>query len=216
MPGWATAISPGPSDESGQAVNFLLDAGVPDIFSTGPAISPGGTLSFTPAANANGTSTVTVSLHDNGGIANGGDDTSAAQTFPVTVTPVNDPPSFTKGGNQTVAEDSGLHTVANWIAPASIVKGPADEASQVVDFVIDTDTNPALFAVHAGGRLGRDPDLHAGGERERVRDDRAPRSRQRGRAQRRRRHERDPDVHDQRLPAPTTPRHAPPATTRRS
>ena len=147
LPGWATAISPGPSDESGQTVNFLLDAGVPDIFSTGPAISPGGTLSFTPAANANGMSTVTASLHDNGGTANGGDDTSAAQTFAVTVTPVNDPPTFTKGGNQTATEDSGLHTVANWIAPASIVKGPADEATQVVDFVIDSDTNAALFTV---------------------------------------------------------------------
>ncbi len=143
--GWATAISPGPSDESGQTVNFIVDTGVPDLFSSGPAVSPSGTLTFTPAANANGVSTVSVSLHDNGGIANGGDDTSAVVTFTITLTAVNDPPTFTKGANQTSTEDSGGHAVAGWAT--NIVKGPADESAQIVDFVIDSNSNPALFSV---------------------------------------------------------------------
>ena len=67
-----------------------------------PAIAATGTLTYTPAANANGTATVTVRLQDNGGTANGGQDTSAAQTFTITVTAVNDVPSFTKGPDQTV------------------------------------------------------------------------------------------------------------------
>ena len=46
--------------------------------------------------------TVTVPLQDNGGTANGGVDTSAPQTFTITVTAVNDAPSFTKGADQTV------------------------------------------------------------------------------------------------------------------
>ena len=45
---------------------------------------------------------MTVQLHDNGGTANGGVDTSAAQTFTITVTAVNDAPSFTKGAGSDV------------------------------------------------------------------------------------------------------------------
>ncbi|HEX3558566.1 MAG TPA: Calx-beta domain-containing protein, partial [Pyrinomonadaceae bacterium] len=44
-----------------------------------------GTLTYTPAANKFGQATVSVSLHDNGGTANGGQDTSAVQTFTITV-----------------------------------------------------------------------------------------------------------------------------------
>ncbi len=50
---------------------------------------------------------------------NGGDDTSDAQTFTITVTAINDIPSFTKGANQTVDEDSGLHTVSGWATSIS-------------------------------------------------------------------------------------------------
>src|SRR2546425_10176515 len=41
--------------------------------------------------NANGAATVTVKLHDNGGVANGGVDTSAPQTFTITLTPTTIP-----------------------------------------------------------------------------------------------------------------------------
>ena len=42
------------------------------LFSVQPAIASNGTLTFTPAPNAFGSATVTVSLSDNGGTANGG------------------------------------------------------------------------------------------------------------------------------------------------
>src|SRR2546430_13581610 len=51
------------------------------------SIAANGTLTYTPAAGATGTATVTVSLHDSGGTANGGIDTSAAQTFTITLIP---------------------------------------------------------------------------------------------------------------------------------
>ena len=38
---------------------------------------------------------MTVHVHDNGGTANGGVDTSAPQTFTITVTAVNDAPAVT-------------------------------------------------------------------------------------------------------------------------
>ena len=108
---WATAISPGPPDESAQTLTFLITGNTnAALFSAPPAVSPTGALTYTPAANAIGTATITVTLKDNGGTANGGVDTSAAQTFTITVQHVNQPPSFTKGPDQTVLEDAGPHT----------------------------------------------------------------------------------------------------------
>jgi hypothetical protein len=106
--GWATAISRGPADEGGQTVNFIVTNNNSGLFSVQPAISATGTLTFTPAASAKGVATVSVQIHDNGGTANGGVDTSVAQTFTITVNLVygfinvqNLPPSsgtkFTRG-----------------------------------------------------------------------------------------------------------------------
>ncbi|HEV3004809.1 MAG TPA: DUF4214 domain-containing protein [Pirellulales bacterium] len=52
-----------------------------------------GTLSYTPVAGAQGTATITVTVHDDGGTANGGIDTTT-RTFHVTVTQVNDAPTI--------------------------------------------------------------------------------------------------------------------------
>ena len=76
------------------------------LFSVQPAVAANGTLTYTPAADASGAATVTVQLHDNGGTAGGGADTSAGQTFAITVTAVNDVPSFIGGADQTVLEDA--------------------------------------------------------------------------------------------------------------
>src|SRR3989442_5726221 len=103
------------------------------------AVSATGTLTFTPAAGATGAATVTVQLHDNGGTANGGVDTSAAQTLTISVTAVNDAPSFTKGADQTVLEEAGPQTVSGWATP--INPGPADESGQTANFPV-TPTNP--------------------------------------------------------------------------
>ena len=59
---------------------------------------------------ANGISTFDVVVQDDGGIANGGVDTSAPQSFTITVEAVNNAPSFTKGTDQTVNEDAGPRT----------------------------------------------------------------------------------------------------------
>ena len=93
--GWATAISAGPANESGQAVDFIVSNNNNALFAVQPAVSPTGTLTYTPAGNANGSATVSVQIHDNGGVLNGGVDTSAVQTFTITVTPVNDAPTAT-------------------------------------------------------------------------------------------------------------------------
>jgi hypothetical protein len=165
VPNWATAISAGPGD-SGQAVNFIVTNNTNTaLFSTQPAISPTGTLTYTPAANATGAATITITLHDDGGTANGGQDTSAPQTFTITVNAVNDAPSFTKGPNQTVNEDAGAQTVPNWAT--AISAGPPDESGQAVNFVVTNNTNTALFsaqpAISPTGTLTYTPAANANG-----------------------------------------------------
>jgi hypothetical protein len=163
--GWATAISAGPSNESGQTLTFNVTGNTnPGLFSAAPAISSTGELTYTPAANANGSATITLTLSDSGGTANGGVDTSAAQTFTITVTDVNDAPSFTGGGNQTVNEDAGQVTANGWAS--SISAGP-NESGQTVSFVIDSNDNPSLFsagpAVAADGTLTFTPAANQNG-----------------------------------------------------
>ena len=161
---WATGISPG-QGEAGQTLTFVIsDNTNPSLFSAGPAISSTGTLSFTPAANAFGSANLTVSLKDNGGTANGGQDTSASQTFTITVNSVNDAPTFTKGANQTVNEDPGFVNVFNWAT--AIVGGPANESS-FVNFVVTNNTNSSLFiaqpVVSSSGTLSYSPNSNANG-----------------------------------------------------
>jgi uncharacterized delta-60 repeat protein len=83
---WATAISQGAGDE-GQTLNFVVQATNASLFAVPPAISPTGTLTYTPATGVSGAALVTVTLHDSGGTAGGGSDTSAAQTFIINVGP---------------------------------------------------------------------------------------------------------------------------------
>ena len=92
-------------------MNFDVQNDNNGLFSAQPAIDANGNLTFTPGTDIVGTANVTVTLHDNGGTANGGVDTSAAQMFTISVTPVNHAPSFTAGSDQTVLEDSGAATV---------------------------------------------------------------------------------------------------------
>lgn len=91
--GWATAISVGPANEATQTAQFVASNDNPSLFSTQPAIATDGTLTFTPAAGTSGTATVSVSLVDDGGTTNGGDDTSDTQTFTISVVPVNATPT---------------------------------------------------------------------------------------------------------------------------
>ncbi|MDO9302341.1 MAG: Ig-like domain-containing protein, partial [Anaerolineales bacterium] len=93
--GWATGLDDGETTLT-QGLTFIVTNNTnPGLFSAAPAIDAAGNLTYTPAANANGSATITIVLRDDGGTANGGVDTSAPQTFVINVTPVQDPPFFT-------------------------------------------------------------------------------------------------------------------------
>ncbi|MEM8485966.1 MAG: Ig-like domain-containing protein [Bacteroidota bacterium] len=140
----ATAISPGPADEAGQVVTFAVTNNTnAALFSVQPSVSSTGTLTYTPAANVSGSATITLQLSDDGGTANGGVNTSPTQTFTITVNDVNDAPSFTKGANINVGEDSGAFSQTNWAT--NISAGPNEEG-QILTFNLSP-TNTNLFAV---------------------------------------------------------------------
>ncbi|MGH7137878.1 MAG: hypothetical protein ACREHD_19180, partial [Pirellulales bacterium] len=143
MPGWATNISAGPASESGQTLNFTVAADNPALFASQPAIDYAtGDLTYTPATDVSGTTLVSVQLHDNGGTAFGGVDTSATQTFAITINFVNQAPTFTAGADQTIHETPGPQPVA-WAT--NISAGAAQEKNQKLSFVVSTDNN-ALFS----------------------------------------------------------------------
>ncbi len=139
-----TGITAGPGESQSLTVTATSSnpALIPDPAVSYTSPNSTGTLSFTPAADANGTATVTVTVKDDGGTAGGGTDT-VSRTFTVTVTPVNDAPSFTKGPDQAAPQDAPAQSVAGWAT--AVRAGPPNEAGQVLAFLISSD-NPALFA----------------------------------------------------------------------
>jgi CSLREA domain-containing protein len=145
--GWATAISPGPPVESGQTVTFLVQGNTnPSLFAAGPAISPTGTLTYTAAANAIGTATITIALKDNGG----GADTSPSQTFAITITEVNDAPAAVGDTLSDVPEDSGPRTILASTLMANDSSGPANESSQNLIINAVSDAEGGTVAIVAG------------------------------------------------------------------
>jgi VCBS repeat-containing protein len=82
---WASGISAGPADESGQAVSFIVSTGGNDAaFLAVPQVDGAGTLTFTPAPTLTQVVVnVSVTAQDDGP----GDPTSAAQNFTITIDP---------------------------------------------------------------------------------------------------------------------------------
>ena len=109
--GWATAITQG-AGETDQLFDFIVTNTNNSLFSVQPTVSPDGILTYAAAAATTGTATVSISLHDNGGTGFGATDTSAAQTFTITI---DDPPVVTTTGagltyieNGTTVLDPGI------------------------------------------------------------------------------------------------------------
>ena len=136
---WASAISAGPN-ESGQALTFTTTPTNSFLFAVPPAVSSAGTLTFTPANNLSGTSTVTLFLSDNGGTANGGVNTSASQTFNITINGANDPPTTTGISPVSVLEDAG-NTVINLYGAFD----DEEDRDEDLQYAVIGNTNTSLF-----------------------------------------------------------------------
>lgn len=149
---WASNITPGPTDEGGQVLSFIVNSNNAALFSQQPAVDAAtGTLTYTSADDAVGIALVDVQLMDDGGTANGGINVSAVQQFSITIGEVNDAPTFTPGPKQTPLEDAGLQSVL-WAT--NIDAGAPSEAGQMLTFIVSNDNN-ALFSMQ--------PEIDAGG-----------------------------------------------------
>ena len=91
---WGTGFSAGPPEEAGQSLDsYIVNVtSNPGVFSVAPTIDNAGNLSYTPVGTISSTTTATVqvTVKDSGGTANGGVDSSATQTFEITVNPIPD------------------------------------------------------------------------------------------------------------------------------
>jgi hypothetical protein len=93
-----------------------------------------GSLTFTPAAFAYGSATISVTVN-NGGSTNN----TVVQSFTVTVNPVNYPPTLNPISNLTINEGSGLQTVNL----SGISSGASNQVQTLT--VTATSSNPSLI-----------------------------------------------------------------------
>ncbi len=135
---WLAAAVPGPPHEQTQTIAYTATADNPDLFSEQPAISPDGVLSFTPVDGAVGLTTVTVTAIDDGGTANGGENTSDPQTFAIAVAP-----KFERLTNAVDSVDIDLET---------LLAGLVDDED--FTFAVDTSMNGSV-ALLPDGRTAR-------------------------------------------------------------
>ena len=145
--GWASNVLAGPvtaldelGGSGGQQLDFIITqvGGDTGLFATAPTAVISGSqanLNFTTADDASGAATFQVQLRDDGPTDStiGDVNTSDVQTFTITINAVNDPPTFTPGGDVTVGEDSGPYN-ESWAANVS--PGPSDEETQSVRFEV--------------------------------------------------------------------------------
>ena len=95
--------------------------------------------------NQSGTVTVTVGVNQTGSVSNGSSVAACtvSDTFAITVIKPNQEPSFTKGPNITLCENSGAYTATGWAT--NIDDG--DSGTQNVSFDIFYNSNPGIFDV---------------------------------------------------------------------
>jgi len=82
---WASRMSIGPANETGQSFQFSVQNSAMALFSRQPSIDRNGILTFLPKEDAVGSANVVVKMTDNGGTENGGADTSISHVFQIEI-----------------------------------------------------------------------------------------------------------------------------------
>lgn len=171
--GWATSISAGPTDEAAQTLSFdVREISDTSNVVTDVSVSASGQLLFVRTGQS-GTATIGVSLQDNGGTSNGGDDTSDEQTFTITVASgadlsvtvsdgfgaseglinytiiaSNAGPSSATGATVTAAAPAGLSSVSWTCVATGGSTCPAASGTGGISGLVDlTTTGSAIFTL---------------------------------------------------------------------
>ncbi len=138
-------------DEAGQTLSFTAASLNPTVISSFSidASETGYDMTFTPTADANGVVTVVASVTDTGSSVSPNAN-QVQQTFDVTITAVDDAPSFDFIEDVTASEDSDPVSVLI----STVSSGPSDESTQTV----------ALTATSSDPSLIPDPTLSGSGD----------------------------------------------------
>jgi len=94
-----------------------------------------GAFTYTPTANLNGSDSFTFKAND-------GTVDSTPATITVTITPVNDIPTFTASNPPVVLENTGIHLLNGW---ATFNPGP-NETDHLLTYTVSEVSNPGLFS----------------------------------------------------------------------
>ncbi|MFK7737072.1 MAG: Ig-like domain-containing protein [Pirellulaceae bacterium] len=161
---WATDIAaaaglltdpPTASDEAAQVVDFAVTNDLPALFTVQPSVSSDGQLEFTPAENAVGSAVVTVTAVDRGPADGQNVNTSAPQTFTITLNPINDPP-LAVADNYNTDENSVLSVGAPGLLDNDTdVDLPGDSLSAVA--ATTTSSLGAVVVINEDGSFSYDP-----------------------------------------------------------
>ena len=143
--GFAAAAPGGGPDEGGQVLSYVVSNDNNALFAVQPTLDAAGNLTYAAAPNAFGTATVTVFVADGGGTANGGVDASAAQTFTITVTPVNDAPVL---GANTLTLNQSDSVV---LAAANLSASDVDDSAAGLSFSVINISNGRFEYVSTPG-----------------------------------------------------------------
>ena len=148
-------VSPGDFEQE-QQLSFVVTTADPAYFTSPPGIDSAGLLSFVPKRYVYGTTTMNVTLVDDGGRVGGGVDASPTVTVSLDLLPVNQGPTFALPESIFVLEKDELFrqegTVQLMTAGPDNEIGvcgtfPGDCARQEFIFEFSTASNPDIFSV---------------------------------------------------------------------
>ncbi len=147
----ASAIGPGGGpDEAAQVVTMSVIGNTNGaLFAGAVTVDNAGNLMFTPAANASGSAMITVQAMDNGGTANGGQDTTT-HTFNITVTPVNDAPVNVVPGAQGAVAQHVVFSTGNGNA---LSVTDVDAASGTITVTLGINNGGTVAVTASGGAI---------------------------------------------------------------
>jgi gliding motility-associated-like protein len=121
-----SGITAGP--ESGQTTTLIVNSSTAGLLSGLAVNSTTGIITYTPANTAGGTTTITVTAKDNGGVANGGADTFV-RSFTITINALPNAQIFNSIGTNDVSKGLTLTLTAaggstySWANASGIVGG---------------------------------------------------------------------------------------------
>ncbi len=133
-----------------ESASIVTGGASAELFAVAPTINNAGQLSYTLNPNVNGTATLSVTVTDNGGTANGGHNTSAAQTLNVSVASVNDAPVLAIAGTHTGPVNGSNQVVFSTGNGNAISVSDVDAGTNNITVTVTADVGTLTLASETG------------------------------------------------------------------